>query len=217
MGEINLLESLPKTKRNLVERAALSTAEDKLLAKQFGKEFFDGNRNQGYGGYHYDGRWKSVAKRFQEYYGLQSNSRILDIGCAKGFLLHDLQEEIPGVQVAGIDISAYAIENALESVKPYVQVANAKALPFPDKSFDLVISINTIHNLAQDELKIALREMERVSCRDKFLVLDAYRTPEERDRLLQWNLTALTHHYVSDWELIFQEVGYLGDYFWFTP
>ncbi len=216
MAEINLLESLPKIQRNLDKRS-LSSREDKLIAKQFGREFFDGPREQGYGGYRYDGRWRSVARRLKEHYGLSEQSRVLDVGCAKGFLLHDLKEEVPGISVAGIDVSAYAIGEAMDSIRPFVQVADARALPFPDRSFDLVLSINTIHNLELQDLFKSLLEIERVSRAHKFIVVDAYQTEEERERILKWNLTAETHMYCKDWEKAFLEVGYQGDYFWFTP
>lgn len=214
--EINLLDSLPPVRRNLEARAAV-TAEDRRIAKQFGKEFFDGSRNTGYGGYRYDGRWRSVARRMKEHYGLTKESSVLDIGCGKGFLLHDLLEEVPGITVAGFDISAYAITHAMESVRPFVYVGDARELYYPDKSFDLVLSINTLHNLPREELKHSLREMERVSRGHCFIVVDAYHTPEERERILKWNLTAETHMYCDEWEALFQEVGYRGDYFWFIP
>jgi len=216
MGEINLLDSLPVTRRNLDERAQVS-AENRVIAKRFGKEFFDGTRDQGYGGYRYDGRWRSVARRLREHYGLTKDSRVLDVGCGKGFLLHDLREEVPGISVAGIDVSEYAIGEAMTSVGPFVQVADARSLPYPDKSFDLVLSINTIHNLHLPELITSLKEIERVSCAHKFIVVDAYRNEEDRTRLLKWNMTAETHMYCKEWEKLFQEVGYHGDYYWFIP
>src|SRR5207253_2855014 len=106
-----------------------------------------------YGGYNYDGRWKPIVKRFSEHYDLTTSSKILDVGSGKGFMLHDFREALPGVTVAGIDISTYGVEHTLEDVKPFVQVGNATDLPYPDKSFDLVISINTIHNLKLEPLK----------------------------------------------------------------
>lgn len=214
MAEINLLNTYPKTKRNIEERAQ-ATDEDIRLSKQFGKEYFDGTRNQGYGGYKYDGRWVAVAKRFQEHYGLTAESRVLDIGCAKGFLLHDFRQVIPGITVAGIDISQYAIDNVIEDVRPFVQVGNARSLPYPDKSFDLVIAINTIHNLKLPDVKTALREVQRVSRGNAFVVLDSYRTPEEKETFLKWVLTAETHMYTQEWQALFKEVGYTGDYYWF--
>lgn len=216
MGEINLLDLYPKAKRNIGQRMQVAE-EDRRVAKQFGKEYFDGTRNQGYGGYTYDGRWKPIVRRFQEHYDLTHQSKILDVGSGKGFMLYDFMDAIPGVTVAGIDISEYAIVNTLERVKPFVQQGNVMQLPFPDRSFDLVIAINTIHNLKGEDLKKSLRELERVSRKHKFIVVDAYKNDDEKNRLMQWNLTAETILHTREWEALFQEAGYTGDYYWFSP
>jgi SAM-dependent methyltransferase len=216
MAEIDLMDSYPTTTRPVVERAQASV-EDRILVKRFGREYFDGTRVQGYGGYKYDGRWIPIAKRMREHYGLTSKSRILDVGCAKGFLLHDFLQVLPGVIVAGLDISDYCLNTAMESVKPYLVLGNCRDLPFPDKSFDLVISIATIHNLELDEVKLALREIERVGCAHKFIKVGAWRNENERIRLNQWNVVANTFMHVDDWVRLFKDVGYTGDYTWFTP
>ena len=96
--EINLLDSLPQTKRDPKARAAAKTAADRALAKQFGRDFFDGERRHGYGGYRYDGRWLPVARRLVEFYQLRPDARILDVGAAKGFLLHDFLQVLPSAQ-----------------------------------------------------------------------------------------------------------------------
>ena len=132
-------------------------------------------------------------------------------------MMHDLVELIPGIKVKGVDISQYAIENAIEDMRPHVQVADALELPFSDKSFDLVISINTIHNLDRDGCAQALREIERVSSKGSFITVDAYRNEEEKERMYAWNLTAKTIMSVDEWVSFFKEVGYTGDYFWFVP
>ena len=132
-------------------------------------------------------------------------------------MMHDLAALIPGITVKGIDISQYAIDNAIEDMKPHVQVANAINLPFPDKSFDIVISINTIHNLERHELATALREIQRVAIRGAFITVDAYRDDAEHERMLAWNLTAKTIMHVDEWVEFFEEVGYTGDYYWFIP
>lgn len=216
--EIDLLVNYPQTKRNVKERGIEKTEEDRAVARKFGKEFFDGDRKHGYGGFSYISRfWQPVIPTFQKYWGLSSNTYVLDIGCAKGFMLYDMVQLIPGITVRGIDISEYAIENAKEEVKDFLSVANAKQLPFDDNSFDIVISINTVHNLAVEDLAVALQEIERVSRGKSFITVDAYRTDEEKQRMFSWNLTAKTIMSVDEWVSFFDDVGYTGDYYWFIP
>jgi len=218
MPEINLLKNYPKSKRKINARAEKKTEAIRKIARQFGREYFDGERIYGYGGYHYHPRfWEKVVLDFQKYYSLTGKSSILDIGCGKGFMLHDFMALVPGITVAGLDISEYAIKNAMADVKPYLKLGNAKSLPYPDKSFDLVISINTIHNLPLADCKKALREIERVSRKHAFITVDAYRNEKERKRMEDWNLTALTYMSTKEWEELFAKVGYSGDYYWFIP
>ena len=216
--EIDLLEHYPRTKRNVEERGATKTEDVRCVARQFGQEFFDGDRRYGYGGFKYFSRfWQPVIPTFQKHFSLTSSSSLLDVGCAKGFMLHDLVELIPGISVSGVDVSNYAIEHAMEDVQLNVQVADAKNLPFADNSFDVVIAINTIHNLEREDCAKALREIERVSRKGSFITVDAYRDDEEKERMFAWNLTAKTIMSVDEWVAFFDEVGYTGDYFWFMP
>ena len=216
--EIDLLANYPKAKRNLEERAAAKTDDQRAVARQFGKEFFDGDRSTGYGGFHYVPRfWQPVIPTFVEHWGLTNESSLLDVGCAKGFMLYDLRETVPGIRVAGIDVSEYAIENGKPEVREFLSVADAKSLPFEENSFDVVISINTVHNLERDECAQALQEIERVTRQGAFITVDAYRNDEEYERMMAWNLTAKTIMSVDDWVAFFDEVGYTGDYYWFIP
>jgi SAM-dependent methyltransferase len=217
MAEINLLDRLPGTKRDPKARASQKTIADRLIAKQFDREFFDGDRRHGYGGYRYDGRWLPVAHRFVEHYQLGSDASILDIGCAKGFLMHDFSTVLPSATIRGLDVSRYAKEHAHGAMGGFIDIGSAENLPYPSNSFDLVISINSIHNLPLDKCKRALREIERVSRAHKFISVDAWRTEEERQRLLDWILTAETYMHVDDWHRLFEEVGYTGDVWWFIP
>ena len=216
--EIDLMINYPKPKRNVDERGATKTEEDRLLARKFGKDFFDGDRKNGYGGFSYFSRfWQPVIPTFQKHWNLNSNSSVLDVGCAKGFMMHDFAELIPGITVKGIDISHYAIDNAIEDMKPHVQVGNALSLPFEDKSFDVIISVTTLHNLEREECAIALQEIERVCRKGAFITVDAYRNEEEKERMYNWNLTAKTIMSVEEWKVFFKQVGYTGDYYWFIP
>ena len=216
--EVDLLANYPRSKRNVEERGLAKTEADRALARKFGKEFFDGDRSHGYGGFSYFPRfWQPVVPDMQKHFGLKAGDSLLDVGCAKGFMIHDLAKLIPGIVVKGLDISDYAIETAMDDIKAHLQVADAKSLPFADKSFDVVISINTIHNLAREECGKALQEIERVARRGAFITVDAYRDEEERRRMEAWNLTAKTIMHVDEWKAFFADVGYTGDYYWFIP
>lgn len=216
--EIDLLVNYPRTKRNVDERGATKTEGDRAIARRFGKEFFDGDRSHGYGGFNYHPRfWQPVVPTIQKHYSLTSESSVLDVGCAKGFMLHDLAQLVPGITVKGVDVSEYAIENAIENTRPHVQVADARKLPFADRSFDVVISINTVHNLERVDCAQALREIERVGRGKAYITVDAYRTEEEKRRMYAWNLTGMTIMHVDEWKAFLAEAGYTGDYYWFIP
>lgn len=124
---------------------------------------------------------------------------------------------MPGIQLRGVDISNYAIEHAIETVRNNVSVGDARKLEFEDNYFDFVMSINTIHNLDRDGCAQALREIQRVSGGKAFITVDAYRNEIEKQRMEAWNLTALTMMSVDEWKAFFVEVGYFGDYYWFIP
>jgi len=214
--EINLYDRYPKSKRPIEDRARLITEAHRATAREFGIEYFDGDRLTGYGGYSYHPRfWTETVKRFRDHYVLAKDATVLDIGCAKGFMMYDFKRLMPNLNIRGVDISQYALDHALEEMKPLIEVANAKELPFEDGSFDLVISINTVHNLPLEDCKQALREIQRVTRKDAFIINDAWRNDREKESMLAWNLTALTYMHVDDWKKLFQQVGYEGDYWWF--
>jgi SAM-dependent methyltransferase len=216
--EIDLLANYPKAKRDVEARGLEKTEKDREIARKFGKEFFDGERSHGYGGFYYNPRfWSPVVPTLKDYFALSSESSLLDIGCGKGFMLYDISKEIPGISIKGIDVSEYAITNSIKDIQSDLQVADARILPFEDNSFDVVISINTIHNLEKEDLALALSEIERVSKGKSFITVDAYTSDEEKERMYAWNLTAKTIMSVDEWVAFFNDVGYTGDYYWFIP
>ena len=216
--EINLLKNYPKSNRNIDERGLSKTEDDRKIAREFGKDFFDGNRKNGYGGFTYNPRfWQPVIPDIVNEYSLSNKSSLLDIGCAKGFMLYDFSLLYPGIESCGIDISEYAIDAAVPQIRDRLKIGNATNLPYEDDSFDLVVSINTIHNLERDDLIRALQEIERVSKKYSFVTVDAYSNDEEKKAMLDWNLTAKTILSVNEWKDLFSEAGYTGDYFWFMP
>lgn len=216
--EVDLLRNYPKAKRDLNERIAEKTDEVRAVARKFDQEFFDGDRKHGYGGFHYHPRyWEPVIPDFEAHFGSLEGKHVLDVGCGKGFMLYDISRLVHDVKVAGLDISRYAIEHGLAEVRPHLVVGDAKSLPYASNSFDLVISINTVHNLELGECKNAIREISRVSKGSAFITVDAYSNEDEKERMMAWNLTAKTILSVDDWKTLFEEVGYEGDFFWFIP
>ena len=211
--EVNLLARYPKAKRNVKARLD-NKEENRRIALRFGKEYFDGTREQGYGGYRYDGRWLPIAEDIVRHFGLSAGDRVLDVGCGKGFLVKDLMKVCPGLEAFGIDISEYAVMNCEPEVVGRLQVGDAMHLPFPDNSFEAVISINTIHNLERAGCIHALREMQRLAPGKGYVQVDAYRNPEERQIFEDWMLTAKTYGMPADWRDILHEASYTGDYFW---
>lgn len=212
------MKNYPRANRDISKRGNEKTEEDRRIAREFGKEFFDGDRKNGYGGFNYNSKyWEPVIPTFQKHFNLSSKDSILDVGCAKGFMLYDFSKLIPGIELKGIDISQYAIENCIEGMRDNLDVADARDLPFKDNSFDLVISITSIHNSKEEECIQAIREIERVSKGKSFLTVDAYRNDKEKEAMLAWNLTAKTILHVNEWKRLFKDAAYSGDYYWFTP
>lgn len=213
MPEFNLLRSVPKIIRDVGARLE-NKEENRQLALKFDFEYFDGPRTQGYGGYHYDGRWVAVARAIIDRHGLKPGDRVLDIGCAKGFLVKDLMDVMPGLEVWGLDISTYAVVNAHPDVAGRILQGSCDRLPFGDRSFTLALSINTIHNLDRSGCLTALREMRRVAPGAGFVQVDAYRDDKELQLFIDWMLTAKTYLTPDGWRALFAEAGYMGDYFW---
>jgi SAM-dependent methyltransferase len=214
MAEIDFVSPLHrKTNRDYLARVnETPKAAAARIAIQYGPDYWDGDRRHGYGGMRYDGRWRVVADAMARHYGLKPGDRVLDIGCGKGFLLYEFTQVVPGIEVAGLDISAYAIENAKEEVRPFLSTGDAASLPFPDKSFDLIVSITTLHNLYCYDLDRALREIERVGRAGKFVCVESYRNEEEKVNLLYWQLTCRMFCTPAEWSWWFRNSGYGGDY-----
>src|ERR1700678_2272120 len=136
MAEVNLLDKLPKGKRNLNARATAKTDEHIRVSREYGELYFDGPRDYGYGGYRYDGRWVPVARDIVAHFALAPGMRVLDVGCAKGFLVKDLMRVCPGLEAFGLDVSLYALMNCEPDVTGRLHLGTAERLPFPDRSFD---------------------------------------------------------------------------------
>ena len=215
MGKLlKLVTSLHEaTQRDYLGRMLDEKVHCMMIAKKYGEEYWDGDRRYGYGGYRFlPGRWKPVAEELIKEYSLTEESRVLDIGCGKAFLLHELKLLLPSIQVCGIDISEHGLENATEEIRPHLLRQRVQdPLPFGDNAFDLVISINTFHNLRVFELQTSIQEMQRVGKRG-YLLVESYRNEQELFNLQCWALTAESFFDVSEWIWLYRHFGYSGDY-----
>lgn len=214
MTYIDFVSELHKeTKRDYIGRVMSDNkAECAVVAKQYGYDYWDGDRKYGYGGYRYDGRWRSVAQKLANYYKLRAGQKVLDVGCGMAHLLYELTQVVPGLLVYGIDISRYALEHAMEEVRDRLQYGQAQNIPYADGEFELVISLATLHNLKVYDLKRAIHEIERVSKNNSYIMVESFRNDIEEVNMLYWQLTCSSFYSVDEWEWIYKEWGYTGDY-----
>ena len=212
--ELNLVTGLHQsTKRDYLGRMNDSKVEAMKKAKQYGFDYWDGDRRFGYGGYKYmQGRWAKVAQQLIDLYGLRAGSKILDVGCGKGFLLYEIQLLQPGVEIHGFDISQYGLENTHPDLKAKLFIHRAQeTFPFQDNFFDLVISLGTLHNLHIFELEVAVSEIERVG-KQGYIMVESFRNELEMFNLECWALTAESLMDVDEWKWIYDRFGFTGDY-----
>ena len=216
---LNLMARYPTAARgSFLKRREVLTDDEVNISKEFGREYFDGDRKFGLGGYHYDPKFFTpVVEDFIKYYGIQSGDRILDIGCAKGFMLYDFTRLVPGISVSGIDVSKYCMEQAISPMKPFIVEGSCDELPYPDNSFDFVFSIATIHNLDERGIEKSLREIVRVTKKGAFIKVNGYSNDEERERINGWNIVASKPLAVEKWIDLFAKTGYQYDFDFFVP
>lgn len=214
MAYIDLISDLHKsTKRDYLGRVINDDkAECARIAKQYGYDYWDGERKYGYGGYRYDGRWRNIAQKMASHYKLRPGHKVLDVGCGMAHLLYELTQVVPGIEVSGIDISDYALKYAKEEVRNRLLHGDACNLPYEDHSFDFVLSITTLHNLKVFDLKKAIQEIQRVGREKKYIVVESFRNDVEEVNMLYWQLTCASYYSVEEWEWLYQVWGYTGDY-----
>ena len=215
MGKfVNYVTPLHKaTSRAYIDRMVDDKVHCMLKAKEYEADYWDGDRRFGYGGYKFmPGRWKPVAEALIENYGLTNDSSVLDVGCGKGFLLYEMKLLLPGLKIAGFDISKHGLENAKEEIKDALFIHRAQdPYPYQDNEFDLVISLGCIHNLRVFELETALKEIERVG-RQGYIMMESYRNEQELFNVQCWALTCESFFDTEEWIWLFKHFGYTGDY-----
>lgn len=201
------------TKRDYLARMMDDKVECMKVAKEYGRDYWDGDRRFGYGGYRYrPGYWVPVAQSLINTYGLRAGSKILDLGCGKAFLLHELKQLEPGLVIVGGDISQHGLDGATDLVRPTLRLIDArKPLPFAENEFDLVISLATLHNLRLFDLWNCLAEIERVG-RQGYVMVESYRSESELFNLQCWALTCETFLDTDEWQWLFSMSGYSGDF-----
>ena len=214
MAEIDLLRALPRIKRNIQKRKEAKDPAVVAISRQYGEMYFDGPRDYGYGGYRYDGRWLPVARDIIAHFGLKPGMRVLDVGCAKGFLVKDLMLACPGLEAFGLDVSLYALMHSEKEIIGRLHLGTAEKLPFPDNSFDCVLCLNTVHNFPRPRAIKVMQEIQRTSGGRAFVQVDSYHTPEQKEIFESWVPTADFYDYLQGWVELFKEAGYTGDYYW---
>jgi len=215
MGKlVNIATSLHESsKREYLARMVDDKVTCMKIAKQYNKDYWDGDRRYGYGGYNYmPGRWKPVAETLIQKYNLTNTSSVLDVACGKAYLLYEMKLMLPGLRVVGFDISKHGIGDAKEEIRDSIFIHRAQdPYPFEDNEFDLVISLGCFHNLRIFELEKALAETERVA-KQGYVMLESYRNEQELFNLQCWALTCESFFDHKEWPWIYRHFGYNGDY-----
>ncbi len=201
-------------KRPTLRKIKKISIEKKIIAWKKDKEFYDGSRENGYGGFKYDARWIKILPKLIKRYKLNSNSKVLEIGCKKGFLIHDLKKLIPGIKCVGIEDHIYPIKNCKKEVRKFIKLANYTKLPFKNNSFDCVIAISSIYTYNFGDLVRIFKEIKRVSKSNKNLITVAsYKQTKDLQKLLDWTTLSTVILQERDWLKLFKYVKYDGDYF----
>jgi ubiquinone/menaquinone biosynthesis C-methylase UbiE len=215
MGRLlNLVTPLHKqTKRKYIDRMTDDKVHCMMKAKEYEADYWDGDRRYGYGGYRYmEGRWKPVAEALIDIYNLSNDSKILDVGCGKAYLLFEIKKLLPKIELVGFDISRHGLEDAKEEIRDNLLRYRAQdRYPWGEDYFDLVISLGCLHNLRIFELETAVKEIQRVG-KQSYIMLESYRNELEQFNLQCWALTAESFFDTAEWIWVYNHFGYSGDY-----
>lgn len=206
----------PHSNEKRIVRPNSRTIRNRMTAFRLDRQYYDGDRANGYGGFQYDGRWAKIMPAVIKRYGLTADSTVLDVGCKKGFFLHDLKMALPGISVQGVENHSYPLGQAMDSVKEFLTLSPYEKLPFADETFDFVMAFASVYMLNLGDVINALGEIQRVGKGKSYVTVGAYHTKEDRDLFLEWTLLGTTVLHVDEWIEVFQETGYTGDYYFTT-
>lgn len=216
MREFNALREYPSPKEPRYVGKNIRTIRNRIIASYRGESYYDGDRNNGYGGFTYDGRWKKIVESMSKDYGLNDRSAVLQIGCEKGFLLHDFHEKCPNMKLRGYEMSEYAIQHAMPSIRPLILQGTYGKLPFADHEFDFVIAIGVIYTLTLGDALSCLKEIQRVGKGKSFITLGAFFDQQSEKLFKSWSVLGSTILHVNDWLEVLKEASYTGDYHFCT-
>lgn len=216
MKEFNALKDYPQPAKPRYVGSAIRTIKNRIVASYRDERYYDGDRNNGYGGFEYDGRWKKIVDSMAKDYSLTEDSIVCQIGCEKGFLLHDFHEKFPNMKIRGTEVSDYAIANAMPSIKGCILKSSFTKLPFKDEEFDFVIAIGVVYTLTLADTISCLREIQRVGKGKSFITLGAYKDKCGERLFKNWSVLGSTILHVDDWVEVMKEAGYTGDYYFKT-
>ena len=214
MREFNLLGEYPRPEKPRYVGSDLRTINHRIVATHRDKDFFDGNRNYGYGGFKYDGRWKKIAKKIANEYNLDNKSSFLQLGCEKGFLLHDLKNILPNLKIHGLETSDYAVKNSMEDVRKYIsKTKNYINLEYEDNKFDFILALGVVYTHNLSDAIPCLKEIQSISKGKSFVTLASYETIQDYWLFRQWTLLGTTILLKNDWIEVLNYVNYTGDYY----
>jgi ubiquinone/menaquinone biosynthesis C-methylase UbiE len=205
----------PTNKRLIVTKKR--SIINKIIAWERGKEYYDGKRINGYGGFKYDGRWKKILPKLIKRYNLKKGSKVLDLGCKKGFLLKDLKDLVPGIKIYGIEDHNYPLKNSMKDIRKYLHKSDYFDLPYKNNLFDAVFAFHCIYRANFGDTLNTIKEIKRVTKKNSYITLGAYHDKKGKELYDQWGILSTTHLNVKDWKKILKYLKYKGDYSFTTP
>ena len=215
MKKISLFENYSKNiNQRLLYRNARELISNKYIASLKGKDFYDGHRDQGMGGYKYDKRWSNVAFKLVEFFKLDNNSKILLVNAAKGYLLYELKKILPKAEIYGLEESKYAISKSKKEIKKYMMFHEGYKISFKNNYFDFIFAPGYIYEFSLKDIIKSLQELKRVSLNKKniYITLGSYFNMSSFNKMKHWSLLGTTILKENEWEYILKKLNYKGYY-----